>query len=248
MKNPTIRSLLFIGAISAASIAVAHPQDAHQNPMLQTLKQLDLGAQQKQDVKALMRQAKADRAVFKADQQAFRQAMKDIVQAEDWQPELVEQLLAQHAEQHKSALRDRADLRHNIWLLLTPEQQTEFMQLARPQDKERPDWSERLPHMAEKLSLSDEQQAVMQTLLQETSQVIAPLKQQLQALRAQERALIQATEFDVDAWEALFNEYQPVQQQITLNRTYLQHQMFNQLNEAQQDKLEALMQRKRRRG
>lgn len=129
MKAKTLTALLFSTLVAATSLTAIAGQDRGQHgPMpgaMMQLKGLDLTDAQKEQVKTLMKQARASMPA-KADMQAQHEQLKTLIQAENFDEAAVRTALQSQQSQRLEAEVSRSRLQHDIYQLLTAEQKAKL--------------------------------------------------------------------------------------------------------------------------
>ncbi|WP_419569625.1 Spy/CpxP family protein refolding chaperone [Rheinheimera sp.] len=132
MKAKTLTALLFSTLVAATSLTAIAGQDRGQHgPMpgaMMQLKGLDLTDAQKEQVKTLMKQARASMPA-KADMQAQHEQLKTLIQAENFDEAAVRTALQSQQSQQSQRLEaevSRSRLQHDIYQLLTAEQKAKL--------------------------------------------------------------------------------------------------------------------------
>ena len=231
----TVSALITFGASAGH-----HPGPHHQMALL---KQLDLSREQRQDVRQLMRQGRQDVAVYREDLRAVRQQMQALIKAESWDEAAVKDLLEERQPLMAQLALTRANKKHQVWQVLSDEQQAEFEALM--QDREPREFSDRQQKMLERLDLSDAQQQQIDQIRTENAANKAAFRQLRQDLKQAEAELIKADSFDQDAWQGLRAEYQQVFADYALKGLYARHQVWQVLSDEQQAEAEQRMQKRK---
>ena len=220
--------------------------DAHQhNPMREILSELDLSYGQRQDVKQLLRQSRANNSLLTADLQSVKNDLNRLVHSTDWDEAAVESTLQQNQQTLAVFGQQKAATLHQIWSLLSDQQKTQFSQMAdqkrdtdRSQAKFLPEHfapGQRNPaKLFAHLDLSEDQRAAIKSIRQQTPGLES--KQALVNFRKAERALIASDDFNEDSYQALQAEYQDAQLQHALMMAKTRHDIWNVLTPEQQAK------------
>jgi protein CpxP len=132
------RQKLIIGLLAAALFtptAMAkggegQGQEQGKGGMGSLLKQLDLSSDQQSQINSLMAQHKAQRQNRDpAEQAQWRSEMTALITADNFDSEQARALAEQQNASAVARMISRAQLQHQIYHLLTPEQQTKFVEL-----------------------------------------------------------------------------------------------------------------------
>lgn len=246
MKKLLIASAL-LSAVVFGPLAVAKSNNTdmrhHQiENVVRDLRGLSLAPEQRKDIKELVRafkQANDKPVPTPMSASAFATASDETLNR------YVETNMNARIE-HGYAL---AELRHNIYSLLTAEQQTElvsreasFMKKrekmqARDKANKRGEkkgqrWAKR--HEAFKgIDLSDEQRSELNTLRASFKQDMSAHRQAMKEVRNAQQQLIRSDAFSKDAWDALNSQYQDTLVDVGLNKAKQKQSMLMVLTEAQ---------------
>ena len=201
------------------SLAIAVPAIAHKSHhqrhdgMRQILSELSLTDTQKQDIKQILKQSREDRNLFKTDNKSLKTELRSIIQSSEWDQTAVESALTQRQALTQEKTLQRANNKNQVWNLLTETQQVEFIaQLETrkakreemgPRDK-RKDKGNRL----ERLGLSTEQLAAVETIKSEAKASRAAIKTSIKVYKEAEQALIHSSGFNPQTWQTLNAQYQ----------------------------------------
>lgn len=233
-----LTSLLLVSQVSAEQ---AEKRNKH--PMAKVLMQLDLSDQQKQDIKQQLKSNRADRAVYREDGKQMKSALREIITADNWDQAAATETLLASADLKQNQLNSRAITHHNIWLLLTDDQQQALSQItdergmgdaADKESRKQKKWQK----VAKRLDLSDEQIAAIDSIHNDFEQQKIAFKELKMAHKATEREIIRNDTFDQAAWENLYAEHEQAMLEHGVAKAYMRHQVLAELTEAQQAKLQ----------
>lgn len=195
-----------LACFAFASIPAAMAKPSHGNPKddLRILKQLDLSVQQKQDIKTLIQQSRADNKVVRSDTDSFKAQMDTLMNMPIWDETMAKQLISEQITQSQQIRLNRAKTKHQIFTLLTAEQQNALQEKMTNKDKKSRKGKKKMEkRMAKKLDLSDAQKEQLSIIKDETKSQLSDLKAAGETFKQAERALIQSEVFDEEAWLAL---------------------------------------------
>lgn len=187
---------------------------------LQMFRGLSLSAEQKEDIKALFKQVRADNSVFQADRKDSIQDMQYVMQLPVWNEEAALQVIGAHIEKSKQAKLNIAKAKHAAYQLLDDSQKEKLSQRATERKSKREAKAEtnkadrknskaakakqkQFKKMSKKLALSEEQIEQWKVISKAARKEQSALKADGNNYRQMERELIQADSFDEDAWLAL---------------------------------------------
>lgn len=104
-----------------------------------------------------------------------------------------------------------------------------------------------MKRMAKMLELSEQQQAQIKTIKEQAKDQNEILRDSMKKFRESEKALIQAEEFDEQAFLALQLVNQQIFSDMALNRAKTKHALFNVLTTEQQEKWQNKMKKRKER-
>ena len=267
LLNTLITPLTLALSLVIATPSIAEPQHGRNHermPLHHVLSKLDLNKEQRQDVKQILQQSRADAELVAEDVKQARADLRNFIHADSWNETAVTTTLQQHQQTKASLDLARASAMHQVWLLLSDEQKTKFALLAertpdgkrdnkegKAKHKDRAESEERFQrggkdHFA-KLTLTDEQKTVIKTIKQQAKAQNTQTKQQEMAFRQAERALIASAAFNESAYQALQANYQDEHLQHALLMAKTRHDIWNVLSTEQQAQALAKMEERRAR-
>lgn len=145
---------LFAGAFAIAP-AEAGPNHKHHANKHRThgemhiLKKLDLSDEQKAEVKAIMKNAKEQKAALREPLKAYKQALRDLVNSPDYSEQAVRSLHAQYQNVFADKVVIKANAANQVNAVLTPEQQAKKAEIK---EKMKQRWAEKKKRIAERKS------------------------------------------------------------------------------------------------
>ncbi|MBL4630721.1 MAG: Spy/CpxP family protein refolding chaperone [Paraglaciecola sp.] len=217
-------------------------KDHHQkhDGMRQILTKLSLTATQKQDIRQVLKESRADQHVLSADAQSLQQELRSLVQSTDWDETTVEKTLTQlHTFRQKNELQ-RASNKNQIWNTLTDTQQAKFVVLMDAHIADREENGSKGKNKGirlNKLDLSEEQLTAIEAIKSASKVSIEASKSSIMAYKQAERGLIQSTAFDADAWQTLSDKYQADFLTLAQLKAKSKYDRWNLLTSEQQLKL-----------
>ena len=234
----TVTPIAICIAIAFAAPTLAHKgKDKNHQEMRQMLSELDLSAAQKQDIRQLMKQTREDRALFKDDGISVKQSLRSKVQSEQWQQSEVESLIAELQPILAKKALQRATNKHQIWSLLTNEQQTELAEIItekKAHKKGKKANNRKGDRRLKRLDLSEEQLLAITSIKEAAKAEIQLTKANIKTFKQAERQLIQSANFSAAAWQSLWDEYQGDFAKAKVLKTKVQHDTWNVLTPDQQ--------------
>lgn len=219
-------ALLSVGSISAA------PQKEGRNGLKPLLKQLDLTEEQRQDLRQMMKENKAEMELVGQERGAFRQQLMLLIHTDTFDQTAVQALLENNQQSRAQKRLQKAQNQHKLFHSLTENQQDKFVSLlVNTKGNSR---GNRNNKMFKRLGLSDQQKASIKQIKVSYKATKESAKETLRARRQAEFNLIKADLFDTNAWQTLQNQYQQSVLQIALKKAEMRNQVWNQLSDEQQ--------------
>ena len=129
--------MLAFGATSIAPTVLAgqghdHYRGHHKVPMMKMMRKLDLTDEQKQQAKDLVKaykQAMKNSRPSKTDRQAHFDKVQTLVKADNFDEQAARDLISQNSDKRVEGAVARIKLQHDLYQILTPEQQTKAEEL-----------------------------------------------------------------------------------------------------------------------
>ena len=239
-KRKTIVASVVLALFASGAVA------AHQAkfPMFQLLKKLELTTEQKDDISQLVQSSKSDASVFKEDMQQLRDEITAIVRSDTWNAEGAENAIRQRQAIIAELGLLKATTKHDMWSLLTEEQQDELDVLLAEDKEPREKKNRKKPNFLGKLDLSDEQSAqieAIKTSMKEQREAFKPTRKEF---KSAERDLSFSETFSPDAWHDLQDNYFEAFVSMSLSGAEARHQIWLVLDDTQRDTLVALIEEK----
>ncbi|MDM7861607.1 Spy/CpxP family protein refolding chaperone [Alteromonas sp. ASW11-36] len=230
-----------IGVALSIQLATATAAPRHEPAMVKALQQLSLSEQQQQQINQIIGARRADVDIFATDGRELRREMKTLVQADVWDQSAIERALLARAELHQSRKLEQAQTRHQVWNVLSAEQQAQMLALIDergPRNRDRGQLRERLwERISDRLALTDAQYEAISTIRSDFADQRELSKARMTEFRQAEQALIRTSEFDIAAWQDLYTQYQSVKLQQGVAKAYMHHQVLQVLTPEQREKL-----------
>ncbi|MFT6896906.1 MAG: Spy/CpxP family protein refolding chaperone [Paraglaciecola sp.] len=223
----SLKSLIKPLAFSVAIIlggnvyAKSESQPHTRGGLHQILKQLDLNDQQRQDIRQLLKQHKADRSVYRQHPQEKNQALRTLIQSTSWDQDAVMTELENRQATHSEHMWQKVQSQHQIWLTLTPLQQQQFLSLLAQQDDDKRG-DRHLHRRLKKLDLTEQQWAQVESNRSKMQTYITEHKAAQQKFRQALTELIGKEELSHNDWLVLQSNYL---------QDWLAHGMFRAENE-----------------
>lgn len=237
-------------SLALVTLPVSAGKGHHQHRGLHSeLKQLDLSEQQRQDIRQTFSQSRDDKAVYREDLRALRDELKGYIHTDSWNEAAVRELLSQQEHLLATTKLQKAQKRHTVWNLLTAEQQQQW-QTLKQQKKAR--WDEakagkKRRSKLDKLDLSAEQQASIEQLRAAMQTQKQSFKAELESFKQGQQAIIQAENFDQQAWQQLWQQNQALLVNMAVTRAKFKHDMWNVFSAEQQQAFEQMQSKRKSR-
>ncbi|WP_158966817.1 Spy/CpxP family protein refolding chaperone [Paraglaciecola sp. L3A3] len=240
-------------SLALSSQVLAKPERGHErHKMAKVFSQLSLTNAQKQDIKQIFKQSRADRQATGPEAQPLRQDIASLVHATEWDQEAVETLLGQQQNEMLEAGLKRAENRHAVLSILTDEQKAQLTAMKEAHKDKGEHKGKRAPKGKNKgksekrfkRGLSAEQTAAIESIKSQSKESAEVLKEKLKAFKQAERSLITSAEFDAESWTSLRQEYQHDFLAMSVLQAKTKHDMWNVLTPEQQSKMQRMMKRK----
>ena len=104
------------------------------------------------------------------------------------------------------------------------------------QENKHKEHKQKMKRMDKALSLSEEQQVQIKAIKTQAKEQHQILQASMQEFKIAEKKLLQTKKFDEQAFNTLYDTYQPIFKQLALIRVKDKHAVFNVLTTEQQDK------------
>lgn len=228
--------------VSTATQARLHSPHDTQRALVKAVQQLDLSAEQKQEVRALLTSFRAGKQAQHGNMQAehARRHTDDTPDAETLRAKLLD-----NADNWKQKKFQQAQLRHSIYQLLTPDQQntleqTDIERHSKRAQRTKSHQDSALPQPFALLALSAQQEqqvAELQSAFRSQAELI---RSRMRQFKAQEKALVRSADFSEAAWYTLAESYQPAFIEAAVARASHRAGLLAVLTDAQRQELEAL--------
>lgn len=231
------------------SLAIAVPALAKKNHhqkhdgMRQILSELSLTDTQKQDVRQILKQNREDRSLFSRDENAPGTELRSLIQASEWDQTAVESAITQRQALHQEKALQRAANKNQVWNLLTESQQVEFVAQVKARiakhnatSSEGKRKGKRKGNMLKGLDFTEEQLAAVKAIKTAEKESGEAIRAKLKTFKQAEQALVQSTDFNLEAWQALNSEYQADFVTMGLLRSKSKHDIWTIMTPEQQAK------------
>ncbi len=232
-----------IGSILFASAGVyAQPSGKHE--IISMFKQLDLSRSQKQEVRAIMQQLREDNSLYAADKSEIKLQIDSLFALDTWDSALANDIIDMQILSSTQTALNIAIAKHQAFQVLTDEQKTVLSEKTPSTDKQK-SALKKIAKLSRRLNLSETQDAELESLMEKQIADISAFESEINAHKLAKKALIQADEFDQEAWNALQMNYASTQASIRLIKLETRFNFKKVLNEVQLEKLSKIENRKK---
>ncbi|GAC28810.1 Spy/CpxP family protein refolding chaperone [Brumicola pallidula] len=239
LTSLTVASLL---SLSAYSIS-AHEGKRYGDIEREIITDPSLTQQQKEDIKQIYKQTKQDLGIYRAEEKQVRVSMRPLMQSDSWDQVAVTNAVEQQMQLTLQLQLIRAKSKNQVFNQLSAEQQAQFM--ANRDDKkgtQRNGNSKRkIQRLVKALDLNSDQQTKLTVMMTKDKARRATNKEQVENVRAQLTAIIQAEEFDDSAWLALHAQNKQQKREMEVSKIKSRFDILSLLNADQGEKFEKMM-------
>lgn len=231
-------------ALTIVAVSASHAQQGPKHQLKKILKELDLSDEQKQEVRELMQQGRANMSVYKSDLVSLMQELKGYIQSSEWNEDNALSAIQQRQDLKNQAGYQKALAKQQLWQILDETQQAEFETLM---EEGVLGGKGKHKDAFKRIGLSDEQKAQIEAIRTSAQTSSEEIKASVQAFKIAEQNLIKTGELSEANWQALADQYQTSFEQLALTKAYARHQMWNVLDDEQQQTVEERMSKMRER-
>ena len=243
MKKLLLATLISSAVLCFSSQVMAgHPGGHKHHGPMHMLKSLDLSDAQRQDIRQIMREFRGDVDSL-GEPGDMRDDVKSLIESGNADEATLRSLITQQWESNQAGRVEAAQMRHQIYQVLTVDQQAE---LAAAQQNKAEKWADKKGKLRErrspfaKLDLTDEQQSELASLQEANQEQRDTFKTQMKAYSEQEKALIQSAEFSEESWLALDNSVKATAIDARVERCLSHIAMYAVLTDEQRSMLEQM--------
>ncbi|GLR72329.1 Spy/CpxP family protein refolding chaperone [Agaribacter marinus] len=232
-----------IGSILFASAGV-YAQPSGKDEIISMFKQLDLSRSQKQEVRAIMQQLREDNSLYAADKSEIKLQIDSLFALDTWDSALANGIVDMQILSSTQTALNIATAKHQAFQVLTDEQKTELSEKT-PSTNKQKSAQKKIAKLSRRLNLSETQDADLESLMEKQIADISAFESEINAHKLAKKALIQADEFDQDAWNNLQMNYASTRASIRLIKLETRFNFRKVLNEVQLEKLSKIENRKK---
>jgi Spy/CpxP family protein refolding chaperone len=239
-------SLTLASLLSAGSYAVYAKERNHGEHERALMASLSLTQQQKEDIKQIRKESKQDLSVYRSEQKQLRENMRSIMQANSWDEVAVTNAIDQQMQLNLQSKLIEAKSKNRVFNQLNPEQQAQFIAARedkrdRKDDKKHKNSGKKMQRIVKVLELDTEQQAKLTEMMVANKTEKQVNRAQAKIVKAQLTQIIQAKEFDEDAWLAIHADNRQQKLDMGVNKAKARFEMLSVLSAEQREKFEKIM-------
>ncbi len=243
--SATITALL---ASSAMSFAKGPRDEGEMSKRM--MAELNLSSEQKSDLRQIRKEAKQDSSVYRAEMSAYKDEMRTLMQMETWDEAAVKALIEERVDSGLPLKLIGAKAKNKSYNVMTTEQKTKLAEkraekmVKRASNKANSDGdrgTKRLDKMAKRLDLTDDQKLAIGAIFAENKAFREANKAEMKGERETLKAIIQAPEFDEEAWLAFHAENKQATVEKALARAKSNYQILSLLDDDQKQKFAKMM-------
>ena len=250
-------SLTIASLLSVSSYAMSAKDDQHQkrgDSERRLMSSLSLSDQQKQDIEQIRKESKQDMSVYRVEQQQIRENMRSIMQAGVWDEAAVTAAIEQQMTLGLQTRLIKAKSQNKVFNQLSSEQQAQFIakrvdkmtekheksgKMAKREDK-------KMARLVKALDLNAEQQASLSAMMQNNKEQRKANQALRESVRMQITELVQASEFDENAWLAIHDQNKPQALAMAVAKAKSRFDMLSILDVEQREKFSKIMQKSKK--
>lgn len=250
MKKIVTVATTLLFCLGTQSVLAQPQQDEHQREQLRSVMQeLNLSDSQKEAIQTIRPQAKEGRSLFRGERDEAMELMRQGKQLDTWDEATARSLVESKITNRQAFELVNAQNKHAVFAVLTAEQQAQFnaIQAEKHADRDPLKRQEKrlskLLRMANKVDATDDQISQLTDIHNTAAASMQSYHSSVMAHKMSERALIQADEFDTDAWQALQDEFAPTAIEIGVARAKTKFDIKQVFTAEQQKQLRKMKQR-----
>lgn len=239
-------SLTLASLLSAGSYAVYAKERNHGEHERALMASLSLTQQQKEDIKQIRKESKQDLSVYRAEQKQLRENMRSIMQASSWDEVAVTNAINEQMKLNLQSKLIEAKSKNKVFNQLSAEQQAQFI-AAREDKRDKKDGKKhkspgkKMQRIVKALDLNAEQQAKLTQMMVTNKTEKQANRAQAKIIKMQLAQIIQAKEFDEDAWLAIHANNRQQKLDMAVNKAKARFEMLSVLSAEQREKFEKIM-------
>ena len=241
----TVASLLSVSAAAIHAKEKGHGGD-HVRMMMHSL---SLSAQQKEDMKQIHKETKQDLSVYREEQKQARESMRLVMQSEVWDEAAVTAAIEQQMAINMQTKLIQAKGKNKLFNQLSSEQQAQFIANQtekKGKNKKRRNTEKKMKRLVKALDLNAEQESKLTAMMQSNKEQALANKAEFASLKGQIANIIQAQEFDENAWLALHAQNKQQKLDLAVTKAKSRFDMLSVLSPEQRKKFAKIMKKSKK--
>lgn len=256
VKSVLLTTVLAVALSLSTNVSAHKPEGFKGNvkemPMLKALSKLDLTEEQKQNIKAVVKQSREVNQIYRADRKQFKTQMQQLMTAAAWDESFAQSLIQAQMEQGKEIELNIAKTRNQVFNLLTDEQQQALIEdIDNPKPKDRNGKRNKkaeMKRLSKLLDLSEMQIAQINALREAAKLEMDTLRLKDMNIREDFTRIVFSENFDEAKWLSLQESVVDTKAEHKLIRTKLRYDTLSVLSESQKEKFEKISKRMKEKG
>ena len=248
-KIVTVATTLLFCLGTQSVLAQSQQRDHQRDHERSAMQELNLSDSQKEAMQAIREHAKEGRSMFRGERDEALELMRQSKQSGTWDGTTARSFVESRIINRQAHQLANAQNRQAVFAVLTAEQQAKFNtnQAARyavrdPLKREQKRLKQLL-RMANKVDATEAQLAQLTTIHNDATTAMQTYHNTMMTQKMAERSLIQAAEFDTQAWQTLQEEFAPTAIEIGVLRAKTKFDIQQVFNAKQQKKWRKMKQR-----
>lgn len=238
-----VLSLALASLLSAGSAVYAKERHHGEHELMASL---SLTQQQKEDIKQIRKEREQDLSVYRAEQQQLREDMRPIIQATSWDEVAITNAIDQQMTLNLQSKLIEAKSKNRVFNQLSAEQQALFIKVhedkrGKKDDKNHKKSGKKMQRIVKALDLNPEQQAKLTEMMVTNKAEKQVNRAQAYIVKTQLTQIIQAKEFDEDAWLAIHASNRQQKLDMAVNKAKARFEMLSVLSAEQREKFKNIM-------
>ena len=239
-------SLTVASLLSAGSYEVHAKERNHGEHEHALMASLSLTQQQKENIKQIRQDSKHNIRGYHSEQEQLRENMRSIMRASTWDEVAVTKTIEQQMQLNLQSKLIQAKSKNRVFNQLNADQQAQFIaaredKKGKKDDEKHKNHGKKMRRLVKVLDLNAEQQAKLTQIMLTNKAEKQANRTQAKIIKAQLDQLIQAKEFDEDAWLEIHADNQQQKLIIAVNKAKARFEMLSVLSAEQREKFEKIM-------
>jgi protein CpxP len=240
----TVASLLSTSAFAINAKQKEHHGD-HERAMM---KSLSLSEQQKEDIKQIRKETMQDLSVYREEKKQFRDSMRAIMESDTWDEARVIAAIEQQMTLSLQSKLIQAKSKNKVFNQLNDEQKAKFIAKSETNkgNKKAKNPDRKMQRLIKALSLDTEQQAQLSVMMEANKAQRSANKSQIEDVKLALRSIVQASEFDENAWLAVHADNKQQKLDMAVNKAKTRFDMLSVLSTEQRAKFAKIMKKNKK--